>query len=50
MAIYRIISGKKGWIEDVSVDENYRGMEIGRRLINNCLPSSAISNGVNYCS
>ncbi|GGG59395.1 GNAT family N-acetyltransferase [Epilithonimonas arachidiradicis] len=37
MAIYKVISGNKGWIEDVIVDENYRGMGIGMRLIEKLL-------------
>ena len=37
MANYSVISGKKGWIEDVVVSENYRGMGIGRTLIEKLL-------------
>ena len=33
MAIYRVISGYKGWIEDVVVDEMARGKKIGPQLI-----------------
>lgn len=33
MANYKVISGKKGWIEDVVVDSDYRGKGIGRKLI-----------------
>jgi|SRR5690606_12906035 len=33
MAVYRVISGHKGWIEDVVVDDAYRGQGIGRKLI-----------------
>lgn len=33
MAIYRVISGYKGWIEDVVVDEFVRGKKIGTQLI-----------------
>ncbi len=33
MAIYRVISGYKGWIEDVVVDEFARGKKIGTQLI-----------------
>ncbi len=33
MAIYRVISGYKGWIEDVAVDEKARGKKIGTLLI-----------------
>lgn len=41
MPIYKVISGNKGWIEDVIVDENYRGMGIGMKLIEKLM---AISN------
>ncbi|WP_449386857.1 GNAT family N-acetyltransferase [Chryseobacterium lineare] len=40
MAIYKVISGNKGWIEDVIVDENYRGMGIGLKLIEKLLSIS----------
>ena len=33
MCTYKVISGYNGWIEDVIVDENYRGKGIGRKLI-----------------
>jgi len=33
MAIYQVISGYKGWIEDVVVDEFARGKKIGTQLI-----------------
>ncbi|MDO5608587.1 MAG: GNAT family N-acetyltransferase [Capnocytophaga sp.] len=33
MAVYKVISGHKGWIEDVVVDETQRGKSIGRKLI-----------------
>ncbi|MBD1421639.1 GNAT family N-acetyltransferase [Sphingobacterium chuzhouense] len=33
MAVYCVISGHKGWIEDVVVDNAYRGQGIGRKLI-----------------
>ncbi|MGP1478895.1 MAG: N-acetyltransferase family protein [Capnocytophaga sp.] len=33
MAIYKVISGYKGWIEDVVVDEMARGKKIGTQLI-----------------
>lgn len=33
LVTYRTISGYKGWIEDVVVDENARGKGIGRKLI-----------------
>lgn len=34
---YSVISGKKGWIEDVVVDAAFRGKGIGRKLINKLL-------------
>ena len=37
MAYYKVISGNKGWIEDVVVDQNYRGMGIGRKLVKKLL-------------
>lgn len=40
MAVYRVISGSKGWIEDVVVDKDYRGMGIGRKLIEKLLAIS----------
>ena len=33
MCCYSVISGQKGWIEDVVVHANYRGQGIGRQLI-----------------
>ena len=33
MCIYSVISGKKGWIEDVVVDTSQRGKGIGKQLI-----------------
>ncbi len=33
MCIYKVISGHKGWIEDVVVDANHRGLGIGKKLI-----------------
>ncbi len=36
MATYLVISGNKGWVEDVVVDHAQRGQGIGRELIN-CL-------------
>ncbi|MFC3355934.1 GNAT family N-acetyltransferase [Sphingobacterium zeae] len=41
MAVYRVISGRKGWIEDVVVDKEYRGMGIGRILIEKLLAISS---------
>jgi phosphinothricin acetyltransferase len=37
MCTYKVISGKKGWIEDVVVDEQYRGQGIGRMLMEKLL-------------
>ncbi len=37
MCTYKVISGHKGWIEDVVVDENWRGQGIGRLLIEKLL-------------
>lgn len=34
MCTYKVISGKKGWIEDVVVSSSARGKGIGRKLIN----------------
>jgi ribosomal protein S18 acetylase RimI-like enzyme len=34
MCIYKVISGNKGWIEDVVVDSASRGKGVGRKLIN----------------
>ena len=34
MFTYKVISGNKGWIEDVVVDSASRGKGIGRKLIN----------------
>ncbi|MFJ1473783.1 GNAT family N-acetyltransferase [Capnocytophaga cynodegmi] len=33
MAVYKVISGHKGWIEDVVVSESQRGKKIGKQLI-----------------
>jgi phosphinothricin acetyltransferase len=37
MCTYKVISGKKGWIEDVVVDKKYRGQGIGRKLMEKLL-------------
>ena len=34
MCTYKVISGNKGWIEDVVVDSTSRGKGVGRKLIN----------------
>ena len=34
LCTYKVISGHKGWIEDVVVDESERGKGIGRLLMN----------------
>ena len=33
MNTYRVVSGYKGWIEDVVVDKEARGLGVGRQLI-----------------
>lgn len=37
MSSYSVISGYKGWVEDVVVDNNYRGKGLGRKLMNKLL-------------
>lgn len=37
MGTYKVISGHKGWIEDVVVDERYRGQGIGEKLVEKLL-------------
>jgi ribosomal protein S18 acetylase RimI-like enzyme len=37
MCTYKVISGKKGWIEDVVVNEQYRGQGIGKKLMEKLL-------------
>ncbi|GAA4883456.1 GNAT family N-acetyltransferase [Flaviramulus aquimarinus] len=37
MCTYNVISGKKGWIEDVVVNANSRGKGIGRKLMEKLL-------------
>jgi phosphinothricin acetyltransferase len=37
MATYRVVSGYKGWIEDVVVDHTQRGRGIGRGLVSRLL-------------
>ena len=37
MCAYTVISGYKGWVEDVVVDNNYRGKGLGRKLMNKLL-------------
>lgn len=37
MAIYTVISGYKGMVEDVVVDSNHRGKGIGRKLMDRLL-------------
>lgn len=34
LAAYVIPTGTKAWVEDVVVDNNFRGMNIGKRLVN----------------
>lgn len=33
MAVYKVISGHKAWIEDVVVDASQRGKKVGQKLI-----------------
>lgn len=40
MAVYKVISGYKGWIEDVVVHAEYRGRGMGRKLIERLLELS----------
>ncbi len=37
MANYRVLSGHKGWIEDLVVDQKHRGRGIGRELVSSLL-------------
>nr|WP_298924024.1 GNAT family N-acetyltransferase [uncultured Allomuricauda sp.] len=37
MATYSVLSGSKGWVEDVVVDVNARGKGIGRKLMEKLL-------------
>ena len=37
MSTYTVISGYKGWVEDVVVHNNYRGKGLGRKLMNKLL-------------
>ena len=37
MCVYKVISGNKGWIEDVVVNSKIRGKGIGRKLIEKLL-------------
>jgi len=37
MCTYKVISGKKGWIEDVVVNSKHRGKGIGRKMMNKLL-------------
>jgi len=39
MATYKVVSGYKGWIEDVIVDQNQRGKGIGRELVKRLIES-----------
>src|SRR6187402_3690083 len=40
MCTYKVISGSKGWIEDVVVDENSRGKSVGQKLIKKLLETA----------
>lgn len=44
MCHYTVISGKKGWIEDVVVDSRFRGRGIGRSLMNKLLEDAKKKN------
>lgn len=44
MAKYKVISGLKGWIEDVVVDQEYRGQGIGQKLIEFLINEGKTSN------
>jgi phosphinothricin acetyltransferase len=44
MAEYKVISGYKGWIEDVIVNKNYRGQGIGRNLVELLIKEGKIKN------
>ena len=37
MCTYKVISGHKGWIEDVVVDEKWRGQGMGKQLMEKLL-------------
>ena len=44
MCQYSVISGTKGWIEDVVVDTEFRGLGIGRKLMNRLLEEAKKKN------
>ena len=44
MCTYKVISGSKGWIEDVVVDENSRGKSVGQKLIKKLLETAKEKN------
>lgn len=44
MCTYKVISGSKGWIEDVVVDENSRGKSVGQKLIEKLLETAKEKN------
>lgn len=44
MCTYKVISGSKGWIEDVIVDENSRGRSVGQKLIEKLLETAKEKN------
>lgn len=44
MCTYKVISGSKGWIEDVVVDENSRGKSVGQKLIEKLLETAKENN------
>ena len=44
MCQYKVISGNKGWIEDVVVDTEFRGRGIGRKLMKKLLDEAKKKN------
>lgn len=42
--IYQIPTCKKGYIEDVVVDQNYRGLGLGRQLTQKCIDTARENN------
>jgi phosphinothricin acetyltransferase len=44
MADYKVISGYKGWIEDVVVVKSYRGRGIGKKLIQSLIEEGKSKN------
>lgn len=44
MCTYKVISGSKGWIEDVVVNKNSRGKSVGQKLIEKLLETAKEKN------